>query len=160
MRMTVIISPGHVEANEINTSKVLAHSKHSKNKTVLCEKRISSALSKKKGKTYGSALSSPRRQGSVGSRTLWVSCSNSVLTLISFFSTQRRSTFKEGTVSCSFLVTLGSLTCNRHKTSAQSIFTKLIEQINFLSLASMHSRYQKEAGCTKSSKGDMSLRLQ
>lgn len=44
--MIVIISPGHVEANGINTSKVLAHSKHSKNKNVLCE-RNSKCLKKK-----------------------------------------------------------------------------------------------------------------
>lgn len=60
--MIVIISPGHAEANGVNTSKVLAHSEHSKNKNVLSETGIPSALRKKEGKTYGSALSSPRRQ--------------------------------------------------------------------------------------------------
>lgn len=37
-----------------------------------------------------------------------------------------------------------------HKTPAQSIFTKLNEQANFISPTSVHYRYQKETACTPS----------
>lgn len=44
---------------------------------------------------------------------------------------------------------LGPCHVTWHKASAQSIFTKLTEQVNFLYLAPVHSRYQKETPHTK-----------
>lgn len=49
---------------------------------------------------------------------------------------------------------LGPCHVTWHK-AAQSIFTKLTEQVNFLYLASVHSRYQKQTPCT--SKGGLAL---